>query len=137
MVCLLTQVLFVTVRHSRPGRRGSWTGGPTKSVTSGGRSFGPRAGTPGPGCWRDGCPAAAANTAATQVRLREGSDVIFALFGSLFVLYPDPTAGTRLQPAVRALPFAFWLASHLVVLAAARVRRPGGVAPAGRSGIRD
>jgi hypothetical protein len=27
VVCQSAYVLFVTVRHSRPGRRGSWTGG--------------------------------------------------------------------------------------------------------------
>src|ERR1039457_6886876 len=36
--------------------------------------FGPQAGTPGPRRGRDGGPAAAANTAVTHVRLREGSN---------------------------------------------------------------
>ena len=53
VVCPSAYFSFVTVRHSRPGRRGSWTG--RNQVADRRRPvFGPRAGTPGPGRRRDG-----------------------------------------------------------------------------------
>src|SRR5450755_2072979 len=57
MVCSSVFVSFVTVRHSRPGRRGSWTdGGPSRSPAAAGlRAAGRHAWSEAQARWLTGC----------------------------------------------------------------------------------